>query len=150
MPGDGARALSRWTWSAGVVPAWRVDGVVRDLLALDEQRGLAIAGRTLYAIALDTGVVTVQANFDKGLPAVLVHAGGRVLGYGTVGKQAAVWTIDPATLAVARVELPGPAAGAATKGSAAIAVSVRRRVKARPQPRRLPTSLTTRPASEVA
>lgn len=105
------------------MPAWRVDGVVRDLLALDEQRGLAIAGRTLYAIALDTGAVTVQADFDKGLPGVLVHAAGRVLGYGTAGKQAAVWTIDPATLAVARVELPGPAAGAATKGSAAIAVS---------------------------
>ncbi len=110
-------------WSAGLVPAWRVDGVVRDILAVDEMRGLAIAGGKLYAVALDTGVVTVQATFDKGVPTALVHAGGRVLAYGTRSRSSVAWSIDPATFAIALVELPEPAAGVATKGTPSIAAS---------------------------
>lgn len=118
-----AQAPEPWTWSAGLVRAWRVDGAVRDIIALDDKRGLAIAGGKLYAVALDTGEVKAQARFEKGVPISLVHAGGRVLAYGTMGRSSVMWSIDPATLAVTPVELPDPAAGVATKGSAAIAAS---------------------------
>ena len=113
----------RWTWSAGIVPAWRVDGVIGDVIALDDKLGLAIASGKLHVVALDTGAVRAQAALDGGTPTALVRAGERVLAYGNRGKLAAAWTIDPKTLAVTRLELSEPPAGASTKGRFAIAPS---------------------------
>lgn len=112
-----------WTWSAGTVAAWRVDGAVHDILALDDKRGIAIAGITLQLVALDTGVVTRKASFDGGLPTSLVRVGDRVLAYGNRGKAATAWTIDPTSLAVASLDLPEKPAGTSTKGRFAIDVS---------------------------
>jgi hypothetical protein len=112
-----------WTWSAGIVEAWRVDGAVSDLLALDDRRAIAIGGGTLHLIALDSGAVTRAATFEKGTPSALAHAGGRVLVWGNQGKVAVAWSIDPATLAITRLDLPDASVGAGPKGRFAMGVS---------------------------
>ncbi|HUQ04742.1 MAG TPA: hypothetical protein VM261_19710 [Kofleriaceae bacterium] len=121
--GGGGTGEVVWTWSAGIVAAWRVDGIINDVLALDDKRALAIGGGALHLIALDTGAVTKAATFEKGTPAALVHAGGRVLAWGNHGKVAEAWSIDPATLAVTRLDLPDASVGAGPKGRFAIGVS---------------------------
>ncbi|MBK9032980.1 MAG: hypothetical protein IPL61_17200 [Myxococcales bacterium] len=114
-----------WMWTAGVEPAWRLPATVIDLLAVDRGRALGlIAGRRLAVIDLTTGAVTVTAaDFGAGAPSRLVRAGGQVLAYGQAAKAAAAWTIDPASLAVAPLALPEPAAGAAAGGTFTMAVS---------------------------
>lgn len=48
------------------MPAWRVDGVVRDIVAVDEVQALAIAGGKLYAVALGTAWSRCRRRSRKG------------------------------------------------------------------------------------
>ncbi|MBE7452808.1 MAG: hypothetical protein HS111_29190 [Kofleriaceae bacterium] len=110
-------------WTAGVVPAWRTSATIRDVIALDAGRALAVTTRGLDVVDLTAGGVSTHVVVP-GSAAVrrVVHAGGRVLAYGQLGRATAAWTIDPATLAVTPVPLPDPAV-VATKGYLELAVS---------------------------
>ncbi len=112
-----------WMWTAGVVPAWRTSATIRDVIALDAGRALAVTTRGLDVVDLAAGGVSTHVVVP-GSAAVrrVVHAGGRVLAYGQLGRATAAWTIDPVTLAATPVPLPDPAV-AATKGYLELAVS---------------------------
>ncbi len=113
-----------WMWVAGVVPAWRFDHPVGDLVALDDRRAIAIGYGKLVEVDLATGTVTPHGSpFGSGSVNQMVRAGGTLIVYGQVGKAAAAWSVDPKTLAVTEVPLPDPPVAAGTKGRFAIAVS---------------------------
>ena len=114
-----------WMWTAGVVPAWRAPAAIMDLVALDDQRALALmAGGHVAVIDLASGAVTqAPGGTDAGRALKLVRAGQRIIAYGVRGTAAAAWSIEPASLAIAPLPLSEPAAGVDTTGRVAITAS---------------------------
>ncbi|MBL8621763.1 MAG: hypothetical protein JNK64_10680 [Myxococcales bacterium] len=114
-----------WMWIAGDVAAWRAPAPVRDLVVLDDRRALGLAALgTLVTFDLTTGAVTTQrVDFGKGgRPTRLVRAGARFIAYGQIGKDAAAWSVEPATLAITALPLADPA-GPGAAGLSNLAVS---------------------------
>jgi len=123
-PADAATVLD-WMWIAGDIAAWRAPAPMRDVVVLDDRRALGLAVlSTLVTFDLATGAVTTQhVDFSNGgRPTRLVRAGGRIIAYGQVGKAAAAWSVDPATLAITPLPLAEPAAAGAA-GLLTLAVS---------------------------
>lgn len=114
------------TWLAGDVAAWRTPAPIRDLVALDDARGLALIGPNQAAVVdLATGAVTVH---DLAVPrgstlTRLYRVGAEVLALGATNAATAAWRLDPVTLAVTAVPFPEPLPGRDTGGRLAVAVS---------------------------